>query len=165
MRLNIGAGNKRMPGYTGIDAVERPAADIVAPAWAIPLDDGVADEILAVHLWEHFYRWQCDMVIKEWHRLLKPGGDLCLELPDFWKCCENVLSGVKAKHPDQLSMWGVYGDPRDQDEFMCHRWGWTPATLTEFLTAAGFVDVRQVPTQFHRAGAHLRDMRIEARKP
>lgn len=164
MRLNIGAGNKRLEGYTGVDAVERPAADIVAPAWSIPLADGIADEILAVHLWEHFYRWECDDVIKEWHRLLKPGADLCLELPDIWKCCENLISGVRGKHPDQLSMWGLYGDPRDGDEFMSHKWGWTAATLIEYLNANGFEGAREVPTRFHRAGAQLRDMRIEARR-
>lgn len=164
MRLNVGCGGKRMPGYTGVDAVARPAADIVAPAWSIPLADQSVDEIIAVHLWEHFYRWQCDEVINEWRRLLIPGGRLILELPDLWKACRNVVEAVGGKHPDQLSMWGLYGDPRGKDEFMAHRWGWTPASLSEFLTAAGFKDIEERPTQFHRAGKDLRDMRIEATK-
>lgn len=163
-RLNIGAGNKRLPGYTGVDAVERPAADIVAPAWDIPLPDGSVDEILGVHIFEHFYRWQCDDVIKEWHRLLKPGGDLNLELPDFFKTCRNVVEGLKGKHPDQLTYWSLWGDPRDKDIYMAHHWGWSPETMKEFLEANGFTDVREVPTRFHRAGAVYRDMRIEARK-
>lgn len=165
MKLNMGAGNKRLPGYTGVDAVAgRSAVDIVAPAWAIPLASEVADEILAVHLWEHFYRWQCDDVIKEWYRLLKPGARLVLELPDLTKACRNVVEGVKGKHPDQLSMWALYGDPREGDEFMAHRWGWTPDTLREFLEAHGFNNIVERPTQFHRTGHFNRDMRIEAER-
>lgn len=164
MRLNIGAGNKRLPGYTGVDAVARDAADIIAPAWAIPLGDASVDEIMAIHLWEHFYRWQCDDVIAEWKRLLKPGGVLILELPNLIKACENILEGRQGKHPDQLTMWSLYGDPREGDEFMAHRWGWSPASLTDFLQQAGFVSIVERPTQFHRTGRFHRDMRIEARR-
>lgn len=164
VKLNIGAGNKRLPGYTGVDAVARPAADIVAPAWAIPLEDGVADEIMAIHLWEHFYRFDCEKVIAEWRRLLKPNGRLVLELPDLMKACRNVVEGIKGKHPDQLSMWALYGDPREGDEFMAHRWGWTPDTLREFLQANGFKEIVERPTQFHRTGHFNRDMRIEAER-
>lgn len=164
MKLNIGAGNKRLPGYTGVDAVRRAAADIVAPAWAIPLEDGVADEIMAIHLFEHFYRWECDDVIVEWKRLLKSGGKLVLELPNFYKACENVINGLNnpGKHPDQLNYWAAYGDPRDKDPFMAHRWGWTPQALSEFLASYGFTNITEQPTQFHRTGKLRRDMRIEA---
>ena len=65
MRLNIGCGNRRLPGYTGIDAVERPAADIVAPADAIPLQDGCADEVMAIHLVEHVFSWEVPALLAE----------------------------------------------------------------------------------------------------
>ena len=166
MNLNIGCGGRRIEGYTGVDAVPRPAADIVAPANKIPLPDASVDRIFACHLWEHFYRWECDGVITEWKRLLKPGGHLALELPNLVKCCENVIRGrmVGGKHPDQLSYWGLYGDPRQEDQFMAHRWGWTPQTLTDFLKEHGFTKIVETPTQWHPAGREHRDMRIEARR-
>jgi SAM-dependent methyltransferase len=166
MKLNIGCGGRRIPGYTGVDAVQRPAADIVAPAHAIPLKAGSVHEILAVHLWEHFHPWQCPKVITEWKRLLRPGGVLVLELPDLVKCCQNVISGamVGGKHPDQLGMWGLYGDPRESDPYMSHRWGWTPKTLEAFLLEHGFTDIEHQPTQWHPAGRDHRDMRITAKK-
>jgi predicted SAM-dependent methyltransferase len=167
VRLNIGSGNKRLPGYTGVDAVAREAADIVAPAWAIPLGDGAVEEIMAIHVFEHFYRWECDDVIVEWKRLLKSGGKLVLELPDFLKACQNVVSGFHkpGKHPDQLNYWAAYGDPRTKDPFMAHRWGWTPDALMDFLKSYGFTDIKHVETQFHRTGKLHRDMRIEAMAP
>jgi ubiquinone/menaquinone biosynthesis C-methylase UbiE len=165
MRLNIGAGNRRLEGYVGIDAVARPAADIVAFAHEIPLEDGCADEIMAIHLWEHFYRFECDAVIKEWRRLLKRGGRLVLELPDLAKACRNLLDARQGpKHEDQMHMWALYGDPRKSDPFMAHRWGWTPQSIAGFLSSNGFIDIVEQPTQWHPVGRGLRDMRIEARK-
>lgn len=165
MRLNIGCGNKKIHGYVGVDAVPRSAADIVAPADKIPLDDGAADEILAVHVWEHFYRWECDDVIKEWWRLLKPGGRLCMEMPDMMKTCRNVVENVQGKHPDQMTYWSLWGDPREKDPQMVHKWGWHPASMRDFLDAAGFINIVDAPTQFHGTGKKMRDMRIEATKP
>jgi predicted SAM-dependent methyltransferase len=166
MKLNIGCGNRKLPGYFGIDAVPRVAADLVAPAHAIPLADGCATEILAVHVWEHFYRWECDGVITEWKRLLQDGGRLVLELPDIRKACDNFLHNrtKPGKDPDQLTMWAIYGDPTTRDTGMIHRWGWTPETLQDFLRQHGFKDLRSLSTQFHPVGRDIRDMRIEAVK-
>lgn len=167
MKLNIGCGGRRIEGFTGVDAVQRPAADIIARADAIPLEDGSVEEIMAIHLFEHFYRWECDTVIAEWLRLLQPGGRLVLELPNLIKCCENVIHGrmVGGKEPDQLSMWGLYGDPREGDPFMAHRWAWSPKTLKNFLESKGFIKIYEKPTQWHPAGRDHRDMRIEAIRP
>ena len=167
VRLNVGCGGRKVPGFTGVDAVaERTAAEIVARADNIPLPDQSVEEIMAIHLWEHFFRWECDTVIAEWKRLLKPGGVLTLELPNLKKCCENILSGRMegGKHPDQLSYWGLYGDPRKGDQFMAHRWGWTPESLKSFLAEHGFTKIKEEPTQCHPAGRHHRDMRIVARR-
>jgi SAM-dependent methyltransferase len=166
MKLNIGAGGRRIEGYTGVDAVQRPAADIIARADNIPLPDSSVDEIMAIHLFEHFYRWECEGVLAEWRRLLKPGGRLVLELPDLIKCCKNIIDGrmVGGKHPDQLGHWGLYGDPRESDPYMAHRWGWSPKTLGALLKANGFTDIRQEPTQWHPAGREFRDMRVVAVK-
>lgn len=166
MKLNIGCGGRRIPGFTGVDAVERPAADIVARADSIQLPNESVDEIMAIHLFEHFYRWECEVVLAEWHRLLKPGGLLVLELPDLKKACKNVLDNVMrgGKDPDQLTLWALYGDPRQSDPYMAHRWAWSPESLGALLMANGFADLRQEPPQFHPAGREHRDMRIVARR-
>lgn len=166
MKLNVGCGGRRIEGYKGVDAVERPAADIVARADSIPLPANSCDEIMAIHLFEHFYRWECEGVLAEWSRLLKPHGRLVLELPDLKKACKNVLDNVMrgGKDPDQLTLWALYGDPRKGDPFMAHRWAWSPESLTALLKANGFDDVKQETPQWHPAGRDHRDMRIVARK-
>ena len=141
------------------------APEILCDAKEIPMPDACADTVMAIHVFEHFYRWEAEGVLREWHRLLKPGGLLILELPNLVKCCENYLSGRKrgGKDPDQLARWGIYGDPRTGDKYMCHPWGYSPEELIELLHANGFKGAKEKPTQFHPAGRAHRDMRIEAR--
>lgn len=170
LRLNIGAGSRRPEGYFHCDIEESPDApktlDLVCDAKAIPLPDGCASEVMAIHVFEHFYRWQSEGVLREWARLLRPGGRLVLELPNLRKCCENYLSGLKrgGKDPDQLARWGIYGDPRTGNHYMNHPWGFDPPELIELLKANGFRKAREYVTQFHPAGREHRDMRIEAVK-
>lgn len=168
VKLNIGCGSRVLDGWFNVDVVRNPNAprhpELLCDAKSIPLDDGVADELMAIHVFEHFYRWEIEGVIAEWKRLLKPGGKLVIELPNLVKCCQNYLSGLKrgGKHPDQLARFGIYGDPRLADPYMCHPWGYSPEEAIALLTAGGFKSAVERPTQFHPAGRNHRDMRIEA---
>lgn len=168
LRLNVGAGSRRPDGYFSIDIEESADAprplDLVCDAKAIPLPDACAVELMAIHVFEHFPRWEAEGALAEWKRLLRPGGRLILELPNLVKCCQNYLEGRMrgGKDPDQLARWGIYGDPRTGNRWMCHPWGYSPEELIGLLHAAGFKKAREFQTLFHPAGRHHRDMRIEA---
>lgn len=170
MRLNVGCGKRVMEGWVNCDIARDPEAErdpeIICDAKQIPLEDECADVLQAIHLFEHFYRWQIDDVLKEWKRLLKPGGLLILELPNLVKCCQNYLEGRMrgGKNPDQLSRWGIYGDPRTGNPYMNHPWGYAPDELISLLKEAGFQKAAERQTEYHPAGRHHRDMRIEAIK-
>lgn len=162
MKLNIGCGHRRMPGYVGVDVVKREAVDIVAPADAIPLADGCAEEVIAIHLVEHFFEWEVPGLLAEWARLLKPGGALVLEMPDAMKCARNLLEGRQGRKPNQLHMWGLYGDETLKDPLMMHKSGWWFDRLKPVVAAAGFRAVVERETQFHASGRRVRDFRLEA---
>lgn len=163
MKLNLGCGRRVLDGFTNVDIQHSPKAprapEILADLRSVPLPDGCADEAHAYHVIEHFVAWEAPIALAEWRRLLKPGGLLVLELPDLAKAAANLLRGGS----DQDCMWPLYGDPSHRDEYMTHRWGYTPQTLTALLRHVGFVDIKVKPPQTHgpRPG---RDMRIEARK-
>lgn len=171
MRLNVGCGRHVLEGWVNVDVVRSPKAsrdpEILAKATEIPLEDGCADELMAIHLFEHFYLWEAPQALAEWRRLLKPGGLLVLEMPDIVKCAQNLLKLIDrgdAKAINSMAMHGLYGDAGLKDPWMCHRWGWTPKTLEPFLKANGFTKIRTAPTQWHPIGKAHRDFRMEARK-
>lgn len=156
MRLNIGAGGKVIEGWLSVDLAGNP--DIRADVREIPLDTGSVDEAMAIHVLEHLNRWDASAALAEWHRILKPGGLLAVEVPDLLKCCRNVLAGAG----DRFGILGLYGDPSHREPLMMHKWGWTAEELRSELKAAGFVKVKEREPVFHKKS---RDMRLEARKP
>lgn len=169
LRIALGCGQHTTPGWFCIDAAQHPLADraldMQCDVRQIPLPDECAAHLVAIHLWEHLYRWECDEVIVEWRRLLRMGGKLTMEMPDLMKFCHNVLIGRNdGKHPDQYGLWGMYGDPTTRDPLMVHKWGWTFRTLRKFLKHHGFGYITEEETQWHPAGHGIRDFRIMAVK-
>ena len=166
MKLNIGCGKKVLSGWVNVDAVSGPGVDFVAEMGDLPLDENSCSEIMAVHVLEHLYPWDAEKAIAECSRVLMPGGQLALELPDFHKCCVNIAKQLQhPKHPDLLGLFGLFGDPKYKDPYMIHRWGYTPETLSDLLSRHGFCRIRQETPLYHAAGRHQRDMRIVCNKP
>jgi ubiquinone/menaquinone biosynthesis C-methylase UbiE len=170
IKLNLGCGDKLLTGYLNVDiAHERAGAqpDVICDVRNLgKFEDNFADEILAVHVVEHFWRWEVESVLREWVRVLKPGGKMILECPNIKTACEEFL-----KDPDiaglpgpesQRTMWVFYGDPRWADPLMVHRWGYTPSSLARVMHQAGLVELRQEPAQFKLR--EPRDMRITGLK-
>lgn len=171
VRLNLGCGDKVLEGYVNVDVA--PSRRGMRPDVLCDLHDlrafenDSADEILAVHVVEHFWRWEVLDILKEWGRVLKPGGKMILECPNLISACQTLLSDPEnASAGDargQKSMWVFYGDPSWQDPLMTHRWAYTPNSLAGLMREAGLVDVRQEPAQFKLR--EPRDMRVVGVKP
>ena len=155
VRINVGCGDKRIPGYIGIDVVDR-GQEIVSDIRHIPLPDNYADEILSVHVVEHFFSWEAKDLLKEWLRILKPGGLMVVECPNLLRVLRIVFeTGVI---DDQMFWHPIYGDPRHHDPLMMHKWGYIPESLIDLLTSVGLKEVHQEPAQFKQK--ERRDMRI-----
>ena len=170
LRISLGCGRHTLNGWFCIDAQPHPEAtrplDLMCDVRKIPLPNACASEVMAIHLFEHLYRWECDDVIEEWKRLLRPQGKLIMEMPDLLKLCRNVLEGRTngRRHPDQMGMWGLYGDPGHKDPLMVHRWAWTFSAIKPFLEAHGFTNCKEERTEWHLMGRDVRDFRVTAVK-
>jgi len=171
LKLNLGCGDKILPGYVNVDVVQSRAGmrpDVVCDLHDLaPFGDASADEILSVHVVEHFWRWEVGAVLKEWVRVLKPGGRMIVECPNIAAACETFLQDpvrhARADQDGQRTMWVFYGDPQWKDPLMIHRWGYTPDSLKALLVESGLADVRQEPAQFKLR--EPRDMRVVGVKP
>lgn len=171
IRLNLGCGDKILPGYINVDVVSERAGnkpDFVTDIRNLHgVPDLFADEVLAVHVVEHFWRWEVLDVLKEWCRVLKPGGKMILECPNLRSACEEFLKdedmGALPGPEGQRTMWVFYGDPRWKDPLMVHRWGYTPMSLARLMHEAGLVNLKQEPSQFKLR--EPRDMRVTGSRP
>lgn len=156
IRLNLGCGNKKIDGFIGVDIKD---ADVQADIRNLPFADESVDEIMAIHVCEHFYLSQIVGVIKEWLRVLKPDGVMALELP----CWNKVIEHVKAGSPDNFTRWAMFGDPRTHvdGEPALHKWIWSRAEFRQMLEHCGCRDIQEETPRYHQP---TRDMRFVCRK-
>ncbi len=170
-KLNLGCGDKILPGYINVDvAASRRGLkpDVLCDLHQLaPFENDSVDEILSVHVVEHFWRWEVVGILREWVRVLKPGGTMFLECPNLLAACHELLQNPDiATGPGQegqRTMWVFYGDPAWQDPLMIHRWGYSPRSLAQVMHEAGLVNLRQEPAQFKLR--EPRDMRMAGEKP
>lgn len=160
VRLNVGCGDKKIPGYIGIDVVDR-GQEIISDIRHIPLPDNHADEILSVHVVEHFFKWEAADLLNEWLRILKPGGVMVVECPNLLRVIRTMFeTGVI---DDQMFWWPLYGNQNLKDPLMCHKYGYIPDSLIDLMKSVGLENVRQEPAQFKLK--EKRDMRVVGVKP
>jgi predicted SAM-dependent methyltransferase len=171
MKLNFACGKQTWPDFYCVDAVAHPKRtrepDLLhafnftkdgALINRLPLDAESCDEVHSYHFIEHVFAWEAPAVVKEFRRLLKPGGLLVLECPNLELAARNLLAGMK----EQMWMFPFYGDPEHKDPFMCHKFGYTMASLESLVRGAGFKKVMHLLPLTH--GQRItRDMRLEAR--
>lgn len=160
VKLNIGCGDKKVPGYIGIDIVDR-GQEIVADIRNIPLPDNHADEILSVHVIEHVYQWEAAPLLTEWLRILKPGGKMVIECPNLLRVLRTVFETGEITVP--MFWWPIYGNQHLKDPLMCHKYGYTPETLVNLMKSVGLTEVKQ-ETALYKMG-EKRDMRVTGVKP
>jgi len=135
LKLNVGCGNDIKPGYVNIDLYNE-KADLQCPAHAIPYEAGSADEIFSSHMIEHLTPQEFEMALKEWRRLLKPGGKLIIRCPNFELYVREFLEGDY----NQRWGWGITNLLGWQDRgpgYWNHN-GFTVRRLRAVLGQAGF---------------------------
>lgn len=141
MKLHLGCGRRFIPGFVHVDIMDHPHVDHRAPAEDLAFaGDGSVELIYASHLLEHYGRARFQDVLREWWRVLRPGGILRLAVPDFEACAklyyerglEDGLNGLVGL---------ICGGQRDQYDF--HKMIFDETLLTKALRDVGFSAVRR----------------------
>lgn len=155
-RLEIGPGNERLPGFETLNVVRTPFTDHVGDARKPPFPDGSFDEVYSSHCIEHVEWFEVEGTIKEWVRILKPGGLIEIHTVDGERMMRAALGDIEVKagawrqdlHGGDPYKWAVgrllcYAK-RGDGGVNLHRAILTPAYLRECLEEAGVVEIEPV---------------------
>lgn len=94
--LNLGCQIHYFDGWINQDVVSDDInikAELYCDAAKLPLEDNSIDFIYSGHLIEHYYPDTVEEAVKEWHRVLKPGGRIVIVTPDSGDCFKRYATG------------------------------------------------------------------------
>lgn len=143
MKLNLGCGDIRLPGFVNVDFRKTLATDVVCDIRELDKYFESADVIECYHTIEHLPHYNIVDVLKGWRKVLK--GRMVIECPDFEKGCEKYLA---SKNRKELIPW-FFGKQNHDGNY--HYSGWDFHTLKDVLEQAGFKDIQQKPAKDHHA--------------
>ena len=145
LKLHIG-GREPHPDWKILDVEPRPEVDYIADASDLSqFESDSVESIYASHVLEHFYyRLNNELVntLKEWHRVLKPGGKLLISVPDLkilcWLYLHPNLIPVERHHLMSIMFGG------QTNMYDVHKVGFDFELLALYLEEAGFQEYEQV---------------------
>lgn len=143
-RLHIG-GQQEAEGWEIFDALERPEVDHVGNAKDLSrFPDNTFEALYASHVLEHFsHVRELLPVLREWNRVLRPGGTLHASVPDLDVLAELFLLRESVSTEERWAIQRMmFGGQIDDYDF--HHAGLNQEFLSLFLRDAGFVDIRRV---------------------
>ncbi|MBV8654202.1 MAG: methyltransferase domain-containing protein [Alphaproteobacteria bacterium] len=143
MKLNLGCGQNKLPGYVNVDKYQTFAPDRVfdLEVFPWPFEDNSAQEIVMTHVLEHLGA-ETEIflgIIKELYRVLTPGGKLDIKVPH--PRSEGFLGDpthVRPVSPNILSLFSKRNNREWKEK------GWPNTPLAMYLD----VDLEIVSTNF-----------------
>lgn len=144
MKLNLGCWHRYIPGFVHVDLCDMPHIDYKRSIDDLSIfEAGSAELIYCSHCFEYFDRFKAVSVLKEWHRVLQPGGMLRLAVPDFDKLIEVYhLSGDIGKILGPLFGRMEIQTPSSK-EVIHHETVYNFDSLKRILEENGFEDVKR----------------------
>lgn len=173
-RLEIGPGASRVPGFETFNVVPGPDVDHVGDAArALPFPDNTFALIYASHILEHIPWYQTVDALREWFRVLAPGGALEVWVPDGLKICRAFVEAESGGEDRTINDgWYRFNPQRDPCVWAAgriftygdgdgnpaspnwHRAIFSPRHLENCLRAAGFERIERLPRAHVRGDDH-----------
>lgn len=145
LKLHLGCGSTRMEDYINIDIVPTQATDLVQNVVDLPMVRGNSVEEIFLHsVFEHLYAYEQEGALREWYRVLKPGGRLVMKwVPDFDLVADAYVKRSPGATRPVFDLWEVYrythGDPRpDNSPGQLHKDLFTTEKVRQLLLRTGF---------------------------
>jgi predicted SAM-dependent methyltransferase len=155
LRLHLGCGSQRFEGFINIDLKPTSATDYVAHIGKLPCPTDSVDRIETYHVIEHIPHPEAPDTLREWYRVLMPGGTLIIECPEMDEAVRRYLAG------DERMLATLYGWQRYPGD--THFYGYNVTRLAALLREVGFATIAEAPPQDYHAELEP-CMRLEATK-
>ena len=143
LRLHLGCGNNHLEGFINIDWRKTHATDLVCDIMKLPYPDYSVSVIETYHVIEHLSRHDFPKALKEWYRVLIPGGKLIIECPDFDELLKRYLTG------DEKQLDGIFALQRFRGDY--HLFGYNSDRLRKLLEACAFSTIEGREAQDYHA--------------
>lgn len=113
--------------------------DVFADVKHLPFEEDSLDEIVGMHIFEHFTFAEGEYLLDYWYQLLKPGGFLRLHVPDI----AGIVRQWK-KSGEEWSIRQIYGSQKN--EYALHKSGYTKRSLKKLLKEFKYKSVKILPS-------------------
>ena len=145
MKLDIGCGSNCRLGFIPIDK------KLGLSMEKLSYDDNSIDEIYASHVLEHASHAKILFILSEWHRVLKPDGDIRISVPDV----------VRAMNYDNWELL-IMGGQMDRDDY--HKSCFTFDSLKSKMASVGFGDLDLFVSDANDCSKHPCSINIKGKK-
>ena len=142
-----GGRNPVSPGeLLNVDIVDLPKVDLVFDITKrFPIPDRVIAEVFSAATLEHLRKPANMHVLREFYRILRPGGKLRIITPDIEAIARGILAGEDLDYLNQ-HLFGKYKSDQTED-FDLHKWMFPAGRLMETLEEIGFTEVERLPME------------------
>lgn len=141
IRLNLGCGAYKLPGFLNIDQNPDVNPYLVCDALDLPFDPGTVDEIYCGHMLEHLTLEEGEKALKYWIGLLDTGGKITVIVPDFNYLVTQYISNPSAYKLRKLNDEIIYSYCQKSH----HKYCYSGDLLKEIMAKVGFVSLEKLP--------------------
>lgn len=136
VRVHLGCGDIDAPGFTNVDLIPLPHVHFLHSVVDLPMfGPEEVDLIYACHVLEHLAPARAARALREWRRVLKPGGCCTISVPDFDRL-------IVIYHASGGDIRKILGPLVGSEGLNSHRSVYTKSELERVLLDAGFSEVR-----------------------
>lgn len=157
-QLEIGPGKERLAGFETLNLIRTLSTDHVGDARKPPFRDGTFDLVYSSHCIEHIEWFEIQDTIKEWARIVRPGGALEIFTVDGHKVMKALVTleetgewtgpkigtwqeALTRRDPYQWAVGKLMNYAKGKLEFHKHRAIITPGFLRHCFVSAGLINI------------------------
>ncbi len=161
MKLQVGSsvprGKYKQGDWFNIDIEPHDGVDMVVDASeGIPIATDTFEEIHCIHVLEHVTRDKYRPMLREMRRVLKPGGHLYVEVPDFQGTVRNLTAAFEAGDTEAIHIWTTSTYGKSERKGMSHHWGFYEGLLHREFKHQGFKKVDRLVEKEDMISTHYK---------